>query len=82
VEHGHGTHGAKKQAGEKAKVPDLQEERDLIKLETSLNSYMGETDTEKADNRTWFHETYLMAWPCMPEVEDREGKAKMIEQSL
>jgi hypothetical protein len=53
-----------------------------MKAENNLDSYVGKTDEEKRRAREWYHETYMQAWPSVPEGEDMCGKKMMIAQSL
>jgi hypothetical protein len=53
-----------------------------MKAENNLDSYVGKTDEKKYIAREWYHDTYMRAWPSVPEDEDMCGKKMMIAQSL
>lgn len=59
-----------------------QAERDMIKPENKINSYIGKTDEQKKDNREWYLTEYYGAWRCLPEAEDLDGCKMTIGQSL
>ena len=87
AENGHGTHTETRTAAPgagQATGQDNEEklEADKMNAENNLNSYAGKDDQEKADNRTWFHETYETIWPNKLEMEDLKGRHMTIDQSL
>jgi hypothetical protein len=59
-----------------------QEERDMIKPENNIMSYVGENDTIKGNNRLWYVHNYHAMWKCLREPEDIEGQTMTIDQSL
>jgi hypothetical protein len=48
----------------------------------SILSYVGATDTERKENRNWYNDVYLNAFPSLPTKEEMEGKGHSIEISL
>jgi hypothetical protein len=59
-----------------------QAERDMMKPENKINSYIGKTDEQKKENRDWYINEYYGAWHCLPEPEDLDGQSMTIGQSL
>jgi hypothetical protein len=59
-----------------------QEERDMIKPENNIMSYVGENDMQKRENREWYVNNYHQMWKCLPEPEDIGGQRMTIDQSL
>ena len=58
-------------------------ERETVKAEHNLASYMGKDDAKRKDNRTWYHERYQVLWTNRnPEPEDLSGNKMTIDQSL
>jgi hypothetical protein len=60
---------------------EMQEERDVDAMH-SIMSYFGATDEERKNNRNWYNDVYLKAFPSLPTTEDMEGKGLTIETSL
>ena len=78
----HETHTETKK-GEHGHDNQANVEEDKMIAENNIKSYAGESDEEKAENRTWFRQQYESIWPTDKlDMEDLKGHHMTIDQSL